>query len=99
MLFHFETHVTNRSCPIPSYKATNLIQAAMEYLGCREVRELNRLCATPQTLRRLQGFLKGVQVAVPGNRTKRVGNLVPRAGIEEFSKDGRMITVAVSVSG
>ena len=66
-------------------------------LNCRETRELVRACAADQRFQTLRGFLKGVLVIVqPGNRTKRIADLVRSAGDEEFFKDDQKISVAVS---
>lgn len=68
----------------------------MEVLGCRNIRDLDRACAAPQGFQKLRAFLKGVLVIVqPGNRTKRIADLVQRAGHEEFFKDDQKITIAV----
>ena len=79
-----------------SYKAIDLLGAAMEVLGARDVRELNRLCTSSEQFQKLRSFLKGVLVVVkPGDRVKRIHGLVRQGGREEFDKDGRKIAAAV----
>ena len=74
-----------------------MLSSACKVLNCRETRELVRACAADQRFQTLRGFLKGVLVIVqPGNRTKRVADLVRSAGDEEFFKDDQKISVAVS---
>ena len=78
-------------------QCNNLIPVAMEVLGCRDTREMNRVCASPHGFQQLRKFLKGVLVIIkPGDRIKRISDIVQRAGYLEFPKDGQTITVAVS---
>ena len=42
--------------------------------------------------------MKGLAVdAMPGDRIKRIANIVPAADLREFDKDGHIMTVAVSI--
>ncbi|KAJ3557975.1 hypothetical protein NM688_g1185 [Phlebia brevispora] len=77
------------------YKDSDLISSALEVLGCRDIRDLVRACASDQNFQKLRSFLRGVLVEVqPGNRTKRIADLVRNAGREEFFKDNEKMTVA-----
>ena len=80
-----------------SYKSDNLIDAAMTYLRCRDVRDLVRLGERPREWKMLQSFLKRVtvQVTVAPHIKRKIEELVLNAGSIEFTKEGGSTTVQV----
>ena len=85
---HLDTLVGVHAQPaLLSYQVMGLMNVALEVLGARDVRELNRSCARPEQFQKLRSFCKNVHVTVePGHRVKRVAVLLKQAGREEFDK-------------
>lgn len=80
------------------YQSGALMDVAMSHLGVRDVRGIS----FPQNdvrFRKLDKFLHNLRIntRTTNKRTKTIKGLVPSAGYYEFEKDGRMMTVRVSV--
>ena len=81
-----------------SYTPGYLIDTMMQWLGLKDVRELQTL--QPPKFTQLRTFLKGVLVEVttsPRMRPKPISDLVREAGMLEFDKDGERMTVRVRI--
>ena len=73
----------------------------IQHLGLRDPRDLQTL--SQPNFSKLRTFLKGVliMIVIPGQsrdrstRPKRIADLIPQAGLQEFDKDGERLTVQV----
>lgn len=80
-----------------SYMPGDLINAAASVLRADSKRMLIHLMITNQdAFEKVRKFFKGVVVTIrPSGVRKKITNIVPRAGRQEFDKDGSIMTVAV----
>ncbi|KIP10273.1 hypothetical protein PHLGIDRAFT_125630 [Phlebiopsis gigantea 11061_1 CR5-6] len=78
------------------YKPDRLVTAAMSYLDPRlkDIRVFIGMCRDRRQFERLRRFFKGVAVIVRGGRRRVIRDLIEEAGIYEFEKGDRPISVA-----
>ena len=78
------------------FRRGELIGVIMNFLECRNIRDLEELSPRHPSWMRVRGFLKNVKVEVATMKRKiKITDLEPRAGQYVFSKDGQQIDVKV----
>lgn len=84
------TRLRYRACPLPEW--------IKEYLGLRDIRDLENLDErTCPRWRDLKSKLNNVRVEYTSDRVRqrKIRGIVPRAGEIEFERDGELITIEV----